>query len=355
MANNWTQVLPGTYPAGGQSPIYPGQVVLNTTKDIPPEVSDFFNGYVGIIARRRCVLHYLAELTSIEAKSGNTLVIPTFKRISRETLPILQEGVTPMGAKLEREDLKITPKQLGTYAEITDVIALTVQDQTLQNAAYALGLDLSEVCDRMIAQALDQTMNVGYATGGVPNVGNPGNATPGFIQESDIIIAANFLKQNSAYMVSPNLFGSTIYGSSPIRESFYCFCNVKCEPDLYRIPSFIDLARYGSSEFARWLPGEIGECMNVRFVSSQNLPEDTTSVNATAQKPFLSNFFVGRYAYYVTRLGKGSTQFKFTQTGFDPLGQRIQIGYKTWYGAAINTAHKWVYKLVSRTAATIKP
>lgn len=346
----YMQVLPN--PAGG---IYPGQRLINTTANIPPEVTDFFNGYVGIIAKRRCVLHYLAELTNIEAKSGNTLVIPTFKRISRDTLPILQEGVTPIGAKLEREDLKLTPKQIGTYAEITDVIALTVQDQTLQNGAYVLGLDLAEVCDRMIAQALDQSMNVGYATGGVANVGNAPNLTPGFIQESDIITAANFLKQNSAYMVSPNLFGSTIYGSTPVRESFYCFCNVKVEPDLYRIPGFMDLARYGSSEFARWLPGEIGECMNVRFVSSQNLPENTNANGATVQKPFLSNFVVGRYAYYVTRLGKGSTQFRFSQSGFDPLGQRIQIGYKTWYGASINTAHKWVYKLVSRTAATIQP
>lgn len=334
------------------NPAYPVTRTINTTTDIPPEVKEFFQGYIGMIAKRRCVLHYLAEQTNIDAKSGNTLVIPTFKRLPSEVIPVLTEGVTPVGAKIERTDLKISPVQLGKYVELTDQVVLTVQDHTLQHFSYVLGLNLAEVCDRIIGQALDKTANVAYATGGGANVGTQ-NA-PGFIQGSDIITAANVLKQNSAYMVSPNLFGSQIFGSTPVREAFYCFCNVKVEPDLYRIPGFMALAHYGSSEAAHWLPGEIGEFMNVRFISSQLLPENTTDNTATAAKPHLSNFVVGRYAYYTTRLGKGSAQFVFTQgAGFDPLKQRLQIGYKTWYGAAINTANKWVYKLVSRTSTTI--
>lgn len=339
-----TAVLPGGYPQSRD---------LNTTTDIPPEVTDFFQGYVGIVAKRRCVMHYLAEQTNINAKSGNTLVIPTFKRIETAQLPVLTEGVTPKGSKIRREDLKIKPVQLGNYVEITDVVTLTVQDHTLQHFAYILGLHLAESCDRMIGQALDKTMNKGLATGGGPDMGTSDDK-PGFIQGSDVITAANFLKQNSAYMVSPNLFGSTVFGSTPVRESFYCFCNVKVEPDLYRIPGFAPLANYGSSEAAHWLPGEIGEYMNVRFISSQLLPEDTTQNNATADKPHLSNFFVGRYSYYTTRLGEGCTQFIYSQnSGFDPLKQRVQIGYKAWYGASINSANKWVYKLVSRTSTTI--
>lgn len=339
-----TAVLPGGYPQARD---------INTTTDIPPEVTDFFQGYVGIVAKRRCVMHYLAEQTNISAKSGNTLVIPTFKRIETDKLPVLTEGLTPKGSKISREDLKIKPLQLGNYVETTDVVTLTVQDHTLQHFAYILGLHLAESCDRMIGQALDLSMNKGLATGGGPDMGTADDK-PGFIQGSDIITAANFLKQNSAYMVSPNLFGSTIFGSTPVRESFYCFCNVKVEPDLYRIPGFAALAHYGNSQSAHWLPGEIGEYMNVRFISSQLLPENTKDNSATAAKPHLSNFFVGRYAYYTTRLGEGSTQFIYSQnSGFDPLKQRVQIGYKTWYGAAINTANKWVYKLVSRTSTTI--
>lgn len=337
-------VLPGGYPQNRD---------INLTSDIPPEVKDFFQGYVGVIAKRRCVLHYLAEQTNIDAKSGSTLVIPTFKRLASDKIPVLSEGVTPKGSKIERSDLKITPKQLGNYVETSDQVVLTVQDHTLQHFSYVLGLHLAECCDRMIGQELDKTANVGYATGGAPDMGTDATK-PGVIQGSDIITAANFLKQNSAYMVSPNLFGSTIFGSTPVREAFYCFCNVKVEPDLYRIAGFTALAHYGSSEAARWLPGEIGEFMNVRFISSQLLPENTTDNQATADKPHLSNFFVGRYAYYTTRLGEGCTQFIMTTgSGFDPLKQRIQIGYKAWYGAAVNTANKWVYKLVSRTTTTI--
>lgn len=338
-----TTVLPGGYPAARD---------IVTTTDVPPEVKEFFQGYVGIVAKKRCVLHYLAEQTNIDAKSGSTLIIPTFKRMETDKLPILTEGVTPKGSKIAREDIKITPQQLGNYVETTDVVTLTVQDHTLQHFAYILGLHLAESCDRMIAEALDATLNVGYATGGGADMGQTDK--PGFIQGSDIITAANILKQNSAYMVSPNIFGSTIFGSTPVRESFYCFNNVKVEPDLYRIPGFAALAHYGSPQTAHALPGEIGEYMNVRFVSSQLLKEDTTSTGAAADKPFLGNFFLGRYAYYTTRLGRGSTQFIFSHhSGFDPLRQRVQIGYKSWFGAAVNTANKWVYKLVSRTSTTL--
>lgn len=330
---------------------YPRQRILNTTTDVPPEVKDFFGGYIGITAKKRSVLHYLAEQTILPAKSGSTIVIPTFKRIDVKSIEKLTEGVTPIGSKINRNDIKLTPDQYGHYTELTDKVILTVQDKTLQHFAYVLGLHLSEVCDKVIASELDTTPTVFYGTGG-NNQGDQDN--PGYITDRDIMKCCSFLKQNSAYMVSPNLFGSTIFGSTPVREAFYSFVNVKIETDLYSIPGFQSLAHYGSSEAARWLPGEIGEFMNARFISSQNLPEKTQGNNASDDKPHLSNFFLGRYAYYVTRFGQGSTEFIFKAgAGFDPLEQRFQIGYKAWYGAKVNTANKWIVKLVTRTSSTI--
>lgn len=330
---------------------YPRQRVLNATSDIPPEVKEFFGGYIGITAKRRSVLHYLAEQTMLPAKSGSTIVIPTFKRINVKTIEKLAEGVTPIGSKISRDDIKLTPDQYGHYTELTDKVILTVQDKTLQHFSYVLSLHLSEVCDKIIAAELELTPSVFYGTGG------NGQGTidyPGFITDKDIMKCCAFLKQNSAYMISPNLFGSTIFASTPVREAFYSFVNVKIESDLYSIAGFQPLAHYGSSEAARWMPGEIGEFMNARFISSQNLSEKTQNNGASEDKPHLSNFFLGRYAYYVTRFGQGSTEFVFTAGGgFDPLKQRYQIGYKTWYGAKINTSNKWIVKLVTRTSATI--
>lgn len=331
---------------------YPRQRTLHSTTQIPPEVKDFFGGYIGITAKKRSVLHYLAEQTTLPAKSGNSIVVPTFKRINVTTIESLREGVTPIGSQIQRDTIKLTPEQYGNYVETTDKVLMTVQDRTLQHFAYILGLHLSEVCDKIIAAELNTTANVLYATGGGANQGTQNS--PGFIIDRDIMRCCSELKQNSAYMVSPNLFGSTIFGSTPVREAFYSFVNVKVENDLYDIAGFQSLAKYGSSESAHWFPGEIGEFMNARFISSQNLPEDTINNGATNDKPHLSNFFVGRYAYYVTRFGQGSTEFIFSAgSGFDPLKQRYQIGYKTWYGAKINTTNKWIIKLVSRTSTTL--
>lgn len=337
-----TQVLPQDYPA---------QRYLNKTTQLPPEVKDFFSGYIGVTAKKRAVLHYLAEQTTLPAKSGTSIVIPTFKRMEVGVIQDLGEGITPIGAQIKREDIKLTPKQYGHYVEVSDRVVMTVQDNTLQHTAYTLGMHLSELCDKIIAAELNTTANVAYANGGVQN-GTAQN--PGYIIDKDIMRCCSDLKQNSAYMVSPNLFGSTVFGSTPVREAFYSFVNVKVENDLYEIAGFQSLAKYGSSEAAHWLPGEIGEFMNARFISSLNLPEDTVNNGATNDKPHLSNFFVGRYAYYVTKFGLGSTEFIMTVgSGFDPLKQRIQIGYKTWYGAKINTTNKWIIKLVSRTSTTV--
>lgn len=327
----------------------PREHVIQTLTQVPPEVEDYFGGYVGIMAQKRCVLHYLATQTELPAKSGNNLVIPTFKRFDATKIPYLQDGITPEGARMERSIMKLAPKQIGHYTEVTDQVILKVQDHTLRHYAEGLGLHLTEVCDKIIAEALDKSLNVGYGSGGVPNAVQN---SPGYIQGSDILTATQFLKLNGAHMVSPHSFGSTIFGSTPVDEAYYAFVHVEIENDLFQIPGFQTLAHYGGNAGIQWMPGEIGKFANARFVASTNLPKNTTDHGATADKPHLSNFFLGKHAYFTTRLGGGAAEFIVSKGGFDPLNQRTQLGYKAWYAAAINTEEKWVYKLVTRTRAT---
>lgn len=346
---NLSDVLPN-------SPVqYPQNQVVNLattqtpTANIPPEVSDFFGNYIGMIAKKRCVLHYLATETTLPLKSGTSFIIPTFRALDDSTIPYIEEGKTPAGKDLQRVQMKLTPKQLGNYVTISDVAVLTVQDSTLQHAAMLLGINLATACDKIIAQAWDQITKSQYATGG----GGSSAQNPGYITQDDILTASNQLKLNNAYLVSPNMFGSQIYGSTPVSEAFYCFANTKIEPDLYNIPAFAPLAKYGSSAAAHWLAGEVGECLNVRFVLSNNLPEQTSGDNATADKPYLKNFILGRFAYYTTTLGMRSSEFIFGSTGFDPLRQRFTVAYKAWFGCAVNDAHDWIIRLVCRTRATV--
>lgn len=347
---NLNNVLPSQPVQYPQNQVMNLATTTNPAANIPPEVTDFFGNYIGMIAKKRCVLHYLATETTLPLKSGTTFLIPTFKTLDDSEIPLIAEGQTPAGTEIERTQIKITPQQIGNYITISDVAVLTVQDSTLQHAAMLLGIHLATSCDKMIAKALDNDIKESsIATGGVQD---PSADKPGYITQQDILTASNQLKLNNAYLVSPNMFGSTVYGSTPVSEAFYCFANTKIEPDLYNIPSFAPLARYGSSASAHWLAGEIGECMNVRFVLSNNLPEDTTSQGASATKPFLKHFILGRFAYYTTTLGMRSSEFIFGSTGFDPLRQRFTVAYKAWFACAVNTAHKWCIKLVSTTGTT---
>lgn len=346
--NNTLPNQPIQYP---QNQVVNLATTTNPAANIPPEVADFFGNYMGVVAKKRCVLHYLATHTTLPLKSGTSFLIPTFHPLPDEKIPLLKEGQTPPGENLKRTQIKITPQQIGNYITISDVAVLTVQDATLQHAAHSLGANLAVACDKMIAQALDRDINTSqYATGGVAN---PSAQNVGYISQKDVMTATTELKMNNAIMVSPYLFGSTVYGSTPVNEAFYCFCHTAIEPDLYNIPAFQSLARYGSSQAAHWLGGEVGECLNLRFVSSNNLPVDTTSAGASADKPFLKNFVLGRHAYYTTTLGLKSAEFIYGSTGFDPLRQRVSVGYKAWFACAVNTTFKWCIKLVSKTSATI--
>lgn len=337
-------------------PGFPQQIV-NTTTNIPPEVTDFFGGYIGLVAVKRCVLHVLAENTNIPAKSGTTLVIPTYKVGDMNTIPYIEEGKTPAGLELQRDLLKITPKMLGEYTKITTNVIWVVQDQVLHHAAQTLGLRLALACDKAIADALDQTQDVIYGTGGVQT---GALATPGYIQGSDIVAATSFLKKNLALKIAPNLFGSTFFGSTPVNEAYYCFCNYQIESDLYSIPGFSTFAHYGSSVSAHGLPGEVGAYLNARFISTHNLLYNDKDNGATAAAPHLFHYFLGRGAYYITRLGFGSTQFLVNPTGSgangdDPMHLKASVGYKSWFGASINKTNKWLIKMITRTRLTIKP
>lgn len=334
-----------------QNPAYPANQKINiatgNAANIPPEVSDFFGNYIGMIAKKRCVLHYLAQQVNLPTKSGSSIVIPTFETL-KDTDVSLQEGVTPVGTELKRTILKITPTQIGNYTTISDVAVLTVQDSTLQHAAQLLGINLAEACDKMIAKELIESVKQYHYCTGVVN--QPGANNVGSLTDNDIIAVSNQLKINGAYLVAPNMFGSQIYGSTPVSEAFYCFANTKIEPDLYSIPSFFTLSKYGSSASAHWLAGEVGECMNVRFVLTNNIPETTSEHGATADKPVMNNFVLGRYAYYTSTLGMGSSEFIFGSTGFDPLRQRYTVAYKAWFACKVNEAHPWIINMLCKTS-----
>lgn len=341
------------------NPQYPTTIDINTTSTLKPEVETFFGHYIGMTAKKRCIMHFLAKHLTMPTKSGNKIVVPTFAPLEThdangaELSFKLTEGKTPRGDYLRRKDQEIQPDQLGNYITISDVAVMTIQDQTLQYAAHNLGMHLAEVCDLMICKKLiSDVSSTLLCTGGLTT--KPSDTNVGSISEYDIIEGSTFLKKQHAPLVAPMLFGSQIFGSAPVSEAYYFLGHVEMQADLYALDSFFKVVQYGSSASAHWLPGELGECMGVRFVLSTNIPKQTSGNGATADKYLLNGFMVGRNAYYTTSLGLGSAEFIFGNSGFDPLRQRYTVGYKTWFGCAVNEAQRWALKVLCKTSAIIK-
>lgn len=336
------------------APMAPANQIINTTTDnngLSPEVADFFGNYLGMVAKKRCVLHYLATQLTLPTKSGSNIVVPTFRPL-KATTAALTEGVTPDGLDIERHKQIITPKQFGNYTTITDVVALTVQDHSLQNAADLLGMHLAEVCDLVIGQELASAQNIYTCNGIVPN---PSANNVGSITEQDLRYVVNKLKLANAYQIAPMLFGSQMFGSTPVTPAYYCYARTEIEPDLNGLPAYFPVSQYGSSASAHWLPGEVGECCGIRFVLSNNIPLVPDGQNgAAADKPVYNNFVLGKYAYYTTSLGLRTSEFIFGSGGFDPLRQRITVAYKTWFGCKLNEANPWLVRMLCRTSQSIR-
>lgn len=312
-----------------------------------------------------------AEPVLVLQKFGDTKEMPKNKAISvkfRRPIPFdpattpLVEGVTPTAHKMAYEDVPATLKQYGDTVEITDVVADLAEDPVLKDAAELTGHQAGLTLEMVTYGVIKAGTNVVYANGAARNAVN----TPISLNKQRAVTRA--LKAQKSQKITRILDGSPKYATKPIEASYVACAHTDVESDIRNLKDFTPVAKYGSRQPVS--EHEIGSVEDVRYVLSPELAPWADAGGAATgggdpAVPVLSTSGTNADVYPILYLGQhafGCVPLKGanaitpmvlnpnTPRGGDPLGQRGNVSWKTYFTAVILNEN-WMARMETAVSA----
>lgn len=173
-------------------------------------------------------------------------------------------------------DINVAVAKYGNPILITEEVDLFNVNSNTVALMDTLGANAGESLNILMAAAY---------TSGFTNTRNANNATNytsivSAITLNDIKYAVNRLNQQSAMKFTPQGFGSTNVGTSPIRDAYLGICHVDVEEDIRALSGFLDVVQYGG--YVQTYPFEFGSVAGVRFCSTEIAPIETSGSHESA-------------------------------------------------------------------------
>lgn len=183
-----------------------------------------------------------------------------YNSLPRATAP-LAEGVVPQGRRLTSQEVSCTLEQYGDIIWTTNVIEDTHEDPVGDEMYKLCGEQAGETIEVVRIAQLKAGSNV-YRAGGVATR-NLIATGPRVGELENIIRSFNI---NKARKISDIIPASPNTGTSPVKPSFFAMCSTDLEPDLRRLPGYVEAHQYGNHMKA--LPNEHGTVAGIRFLTS---------------------------------------------------------------------------------------
>lgn len=276
----------------------------------------------------------------------------------------LVEGITPPGRKLAYTDVAATMPQYGDWAEITDVLWDTHEDDIPMETVNLCADQIGETMEMVTIAVLKSGSNVYYANNASSRTAV--NSPP---------LAGDFKRiergfyNNKADMITDRIKASQMVSTEGIDPAFIVFGHTDLKADILNMEGFTEVKAYGDSSKA--LPGEVGSLGSFRFILTRMFSPWQAASTGVSSETYLSNgnipssasypdvyplVCVAKNSYGVVRL-QGMNAVKpaivppKAQVG-DELGQRGFVSWKTYYTAVLlNSA--WLARY--EVAATAMP
>lgn len=287
---------------------------LTTTVEVDPAVAVTYERTLLQPAFPKYVHAKFAKRFSIANKSGNTIKMRRYNRLTAATTP-LTEGITPNGHKQSKIDLLAQVSQYGDFAIITDVVDLTVEDPNIVIEIDRQSDQMQNTIDQLTRDTLANSASSTTCTNGI------GTAT--LLNKTDINAVRQILRAADADVMTELIRAGTAIATSPIRPAYWGIADTDLEDDLEAVAGFksvanysgqrtVDPAEWGATDNVRWLTTTQG------FVSSGNY-----SLPIIAKEAFgIVDINGGNASSIVKSFGSGGTT--------DPLNQRATVGWKMW-------------------------
>ena len=298
--------------------------VVNTTSNVPPGVQTYYDR--ALLERGKPHLAYMtwAQLRPLPTGTGKNIKFRRLSALSAATTPI-PEGVTPDGSSVTVSDLTAAVSMYGDFLPYTDVMQITVDDETLNDFADLQGDQFALTIDTVIRMVL-------AACASSTNCSNGSNTkTPTEFAKKDITGVIKTLRGNNAKFVSEIVKAQDGYASYPVRAAYFGIAHTDLIDALEAVTGYKNVAEYADPG-AR-IENEEGMTQNVRWVTSTNA-DRTLGTPDQYKCPI-----IGQNAYGATKIQAGELKSIIKALGSagteDPLDQRGTIGWKTYFVSRI--------------------
>ena len=277
---------------------------------------------------------------SLKGKSGNTIRMERYIRLSPNTVPLGNSGITPAGKNLESIYIDAKISFYGDYVKINEQLPITSQSPVLNQATIRLGEQMRETEDQLMRDMLATTATVLFSTGGV------NGKSPTEMTLTDIQDAVKTLLSNDAKTISSSIEGTNKFGTAPVSNAYVAMGHTDLSSTLSNMSGFTRTYQYGSQAGIKQT--EWGAVDSVRFFlssvgsKSEGAADDGSDVYNT--------FICGMEAYANIELDNYKSQMIYRDGKYDgPLAQNQTVAWKM-AEAQVITNDAWVLNLKSTLA-----
>lgn len=291
-------------------------------------------------------------------RSGDSYMWRRFKKFA-EVSAAVTEGVTPVGGRIEYENVVATVKMYGYYSVITDWVDMIHVDPIISMTVKRLAEQAAESLDSVTRDIINagtsvyrstaDTSSAAYGTGARSTVN-------GCLTKKVLDAAITALTSLDAKPITPPIGASPNTDTHPVAASFVCLIHPHVTHSLYQAASglnvdggFVPIENYGSTRPA--YKGEVGKYRNVRFIESTHAkvwtdagggtndgstPTATYRSSGSTGCDVYSCLLIGQDAYgHISLAGAFQTFMDKAGGNHDPLHQRNTVAWKAVKTAAI--------------------
>ena len=339
---------------------------MNTYGDIGTATAGYYSRMLLEHAMPDIVLERFGEIKPLP--KHNTKIIQFQRSIAfPNAVTPLTEGVTPNGSDFGYDTITVLIQQYGDYAEITDVVDETSQQNVLTDIVERQGEQIGSTREALTWDVIRAGTSVTYG-GSVTTRATVSKLSTLTASKQRSVITS--LRKQKAKMYTKVLSGSVEIGTSPIEASYIAVGNTDLEPVVRDLSganennTFIPTSKYGS-KMGTISPFELGNFEKVRYVLTADLHPHfgagaTTetadkptwrhsTVSATAKYDVYTTLFLGRAAFGCIPLkGEGAVHPMVLKPGIprggDNLAQRGSAGWKMWFACTVLN-EEWMNRL----------
>jgi N4-gp56 family major capsid protein len=292
-------------------------VAATSTTQLAADLQTYFSRKLQEQAKYKTVLDQFGYTEKIPSASSKTISFTQYSDLTPTTTP-LTEGSPPTDTQLTTAAITATVDQIGAYVTLTDLAELTVKHPVTQKTTELLGVQAARSYDRIINATVVAGTNVIYP-GAIASRATITTTT--YTTFAQIRKGVALLRNNGAMEFDDG--------------NFVCVVDPSVEQDL------IDDTTFANTVYRQSTPskdnenykGRIVSFAGVTFVKTNNVPTIAGGVGGAI--PIHTSYLFGQNAYAVSDLQTLQMYKEGPGTVSDPLHQKMTMGWKVAFKAAI--------------------